>query len=74
MTVTVRLIGVFRIDRFKERTLEFSADVQISAIIELLGISDRAVGTVLINGVHAKKSDTLSDGDVLAILPILGGG
>ena len=74
MTVTVRLIGVFRIDRFKERTLEFSADVQILAIIELLGISDRAVGTVLINGVHAKKSDALSDGDVLAILPILGGG
>jgi molybdopterin converting factor small subunit len=74
MTITVQLFGVFRIDRFKERVLEQPPGASVQAVVEALRLSTPLLGTVLVNGVHARLDDQLNDGDLLVILPILEGG
>lgn len=74
MRVTVRLFGVFRIDRFKESVLELPPGSSVSTVIEQLRIPTPLLGTVLVQGVHARPEDPLTEGDVVTLLPILGGG
>ncbi len=74
MQVNVRLIGAFRIDRFKEKIEKYPAEASVKEIVSLLLIPNLALGIILINGNHAKIDDILSDGDTLSLLPILGGG
>lgn len=74
MQIKVRLIGAFRIDRFKERIAKYPVGTRVEEIVVQLQIPKRALGTVLINGVHARIDDALSEGDTLVLLPILGGG
>ena len=72
--IKVRLIGALRIDRFKEEITDYPIGIRVDGIVEQLQIPKRALGIVLINGVHAGYSDSLNEGDTLALLPILGGG
>jgi len=72
--ITVRLFGVFRIGRFKEEARDYPPGVDARAVVEDLQLPTRLLGTVLIKGVHASLDDQLADGDVLTLLPILGGG
>jgi len=74
MKVDIRLIGAFRIGRFKEKTADYPQGIRIDEIVAELQIPSTALGTVLINGVHAGTSDSLQEGDTLSLLPILGGG
>lgn len=74
MQITVRLIGAFRIDRFRERVTDYPVGTRVDEIVEELQIPRRALGTVLINGLHSGIHEPLKDGDTLALLPILGGG
>lgn len=74
MQVKVRLIGAFRTDRFKEEQAEYPVGTKIAEIVDQLQIPRRSLGTLLINGLHARIEDALSEGDTLALLPILGGG
>jgi len=74
MQIKVRLIGAFRIDRFKEMIIDYPLGTRVDEIVAQLQIPSRSLGTVLINGVHSRVSDTLKEGDTLALLPILGGG
>ena len=74
MKINVRLIGAFRIDRFKEQLFDYPIGTRVDEIVDRLQIPRRALGTVLINGVHAGIEDSLNEGDTLALLPILGGG
>lgn len=72
--ITIRLIGAFRINRFKEREACYPPGIRIEVIVDALQIPPRALGTVLINGLHAKTTDQPKDGDIVTLLPILGGG
>ena len=74
MQIKVRLIGAFRIDRFKENSDDYPAGTTVSEIVDQLQIPRRSVGIVLLNGLHAKLESPLNDGDTLSLLPILGGG
>ncbi|HEY5673942.1 MAG TPA: MoaD/ThiS family protein [Malonomonas sp.] len=74
MQVRVRLIGAFRLERFKEKILDYPDGTRVEEIFAQLQIPRRALGTVLINGSHARLDDVLTEGDNLALLPILGGG
>lgn len=74
MQIRVRLIGAFRLDRFKEKVFEYPDGTRVEEVFDPLQIPRRALGTVLINGSHAGLDDILRDGDTLALLPILGGG
>ena len=74
MRITIRLFGLFRIDRFKEEIRDDPPGTTARAVAAQLQLPSRHLGTVLINGVHAGLDDPLTDGDVLTLLPKLGGG
>lgn len=74
MRITVRLIGAFRIDRFEEMNIDCPAGTKVREIIQQLRITEEILGIALINGVYALKDEELKEGDILALLPILGGG
>jgi molybdopterin converting factor small subunit len=74
ITLTIKLYGVFRIARFKEKQLEFAAGVCANEVVELLQLNRQLLGIVLINDRHAEMDAELVNGDTLALLPILEGG
>ncbi len=74
MQITVSLHGVFRIDRFKLKVLEYPDGSSAQKIIDELQIHAKLLGIILINGTHAKAEDTLHNGDTLMLLPLLEGG
>lgn len=74
MTVTVRLVGVFRINRFKEQQLSLSEGCTVATVIDQLELSRRLLGIILINGRHGGEEDCLHDGDSLSLMPLLEGG
>jgi len=74
MQIELRLVGALRLERFKQKTVEFPEGATIADIIQQLNIPRKTHGLVLINGRHAKVTDTPKDGDSVTVLPILGGG
>jgi molybdopterin converting factor small subunit len=74
MKIVVRLHGVFRKGRFKENTRNYPEKATVREVVEELNLPRDVLGIVLINERHGDFDDSLSEGDVLTILPILGGG
>jgi molybdopterin converting factor small subunit len=74
ISVKIKLYGVFRIDRFKERQLDFADGACVDGVVEQLQLNRQLLGIILINDQHAEINSTLADGDTLALLPILEGG
>lgn len=74
MKINIKLIGVFRSGRFKEQNRYYSVGTRVQDVVKDLMLPQKHLGIVLINGVHARVDDMLSDGDSLSLLPILGGG
>lgn len=72
--VTVKLHGVFRIDRFKEERAEYPPGTTVQDIVQQLRLPDHILGIVLVNDVHGDIDTQLNDGDTLTLLPILDGG
>lgn len=74
MKVTIQLIGIFRIGRFKEALREYPAATRVREVVDELRIPDPLLGIVLINETHAAVDDLLSDGDTVCLLPFIDGG
>ena len=74
MQIKVRLVGAFRIGRFKEELREYPVGTSVRGVVDSLQLPEQILGIVLVNGIHAEFADILSDGDQLTILPILEGG
>ena len=74
MEITVKLFGVFRIERFKQSKLSMMDGCKAQAIIDQLQIPSTLLDIVLVNGVHADAEHVLQDGDILTLLPLLEGG
>ncbi len=74
MRITVKLVGLFRIDRFKEELKEYPSGVRVVEVIDNLKLPKDVLGIILVNGVHAGEQDILKEGDTLSILPLLDGG
>lgn len=74
MLVTVKLHGVFRINRFKEQTADYPQDTKVGDIVRQLCLPDHILGIILVNDVHSTLDASLRDGDILSLLPILDGG
>jgi len=72
--IRIKLYGVFRLERFREEIRSYPPGITARDVVVQLRISEQLLGIVLINGVHAGLDDSLQDGDVLSLLPILGGG
>ncbi len=74
MKVTIKLIGPFRIGRFKEEVREYPSALSVRDLIEEFRIPVNLLGIVLINGIHARVDDQLNDGDTVILLPFIDGG
>lgn len=74
MQVTIKLVGVFCRDRFKEERRSYQETATIREIVTELGISLPLLGIILINGSHAGIDDRFSDGDTITLLPFIDGG
>jgi sulfur carrier protein ThiS len=74
MKITIKLVGIFCIGRFKEDVQEYPAGTKVVEVVDDLHLSKDVLGIILINGVHAGEQDILSDGDRLSLLPVLDGG
>lgn len=74
MKVTVKLVGAFRVGRFKEDVREYPPSTCVWEIVEDLRIPNPLLGAVLINDVHAGGESMLHDGDTLCLLPFMDGG
>lgn len=74
MMITVKLVGMFRTDRFETENFDFPSDTRVLSVIESLELPKGLIGIILINGVHSGEQDILKEGDFLTILPLLDGG
>ena len=74
MKIKLKLFASFRIGRFKEAVREYPEGVTVDEIVKQLGIDKPSLGMILLNSRHARTVDELQDGDVLSLIPLLGGG
>jgi len=74
MRVTVKLFATFRKGRFDVDVREVPPGTTVSRIAEEAALPEKEIGIVLVNGRHTGLSRVLSDGDTLAIFPLVGGG
>ncbi len=74
MKIEIKLFAVLSVGRFKAETQEFSAGTSVEQVVKHLGFAEGDVGIVLINGKHGSIQDSLNDGDVLSLLPLMDGG
>lgn len=74
MRVTVKLFATFRKGRFDVDVREVPAGTTVSEIAESVELPGKEIGIVLVNGRHAGLSKVLSEGDAVAIFPLVGGG
>ncbi len=74
MKITIKLVGAFRVGRFKEEVREYPPSTCVREVVEDLRISNFLLGSVLINDVHAGGDSMLHDGDRLCLLPFMDGG
>lgn len=74
MHVTIKLVGTFRIGRFKEVAREYPTGTCVREVVEELRIPAPLLGIVLINEIHAGVENVLNDGDTLCLLPLIDGG
>ncbi len=74
MQVKIKLFATLRIDRFKEELRDINDGAEVAAIVRNLGIQEKELGAVLVNGRRVELKRVLVEGDVLAIFPLIGGG
>lgn len=72
--IEVRLFATFREEQKKILFLD-SKDIKTAKdVMAYLKIDYKDVAILLINGRHSKQDDIVSDGDVVALFPPVGGG
>lgn len=70
----IRLFATFREGRDKIVYLPAADYPTADSVIKKLDIPKEDVAILLINGKHSKLIDTVTDGDVIALFPPVGGG
>jgi len=74
MTITVKLFASLRTGRFEEQTLSIGEHTTVRDILARMTIPENEAANIFINDRLAGKDAVLADGDVLAVLPLIGGG
>ncbi|MGB4588011.1 MAG: MoaD/ThiS family protein [Clostridiaceae bacterium] len=72
--IEVRLFATFREGREKILYLDSNQFKIAGEVLDFVNIPHEQVAIYLINGRHSKVSDSIKDGDILAIFPPVGGG
>ena len=74
MNITIKLVGIFQIGRFKDAVREYPSGISVREVVDELRIPTHLLGTVLINQIHAGVEDVPVDGDTVYLLPFIDGG
>ncbi len=74
MVVTVKLFATFQAGRFEAAPREYPIGTRLSDIVDELRIPREEIGVLLVNSRHAELASKISQDDVVAIFPQIGGG
>lgn len=74
MKITVKLFATLRTGRFDETVLDIEGTAVIEYLLELLNLKHEEVAIIMINGRHCGRNTVISEGDVVALFPPIGGG
>ena len=74
MEIEVRLFAILRKGRFPKRMMKVADDARLADVLRELDISEEHVSLPLVNGQYSEMDLALSNGDVLALFPAIGGG
>ena len=74
MQITVKLFANFRNNRFNKEVRTIAPGVTVGAIVSELALTEEEVGVILINGRHSNLDQPLTEGDILSLFPLVGGG
>ena len=74
MKVTLKLFASFRTGRFDVETADYPPGTSVADVVDSLKLPRVELGIMLINNRHVKLDHLLSDGDIVALFPLLGGG
>jgi molybdopterin converting factor small subunit len=74
MHITVKLFATLRQGKFDIDTLDLPPGTTVGEIVERLGIPEKEVTLIFVNGVHGELQTEVKDGDTLALFPPVGGG
>ena len=74
MRITVKLFATLREGRFDKKSIECDEGTTIAKILKGLDISKRKASIIFVNNRHADLNHELSDEDVVALFPPVGGG
>lgn len=72
--ITIKLFAMLREGRFDTKIGEFPVGTMVCEIIQQLGIPEKEVTLIFINGRHRQPNTRLMDGDTVALFPPVGGG
>jgi len=74
MLITVKLFATLRNNRFDICDFDYPPGTKVIDIVQGLGLPEKEVTLILINGRHGEFPTELREGDVLAMFPPVGGG
>jgi len=74
MHITVKLFATLRQGKFDMDTLDLPPGTTVGEIIERLGIPEKEVTLIFLNGVHGELQTEVKDRDTVALFPPVGGG
>ena len=74
MDVEVTLFPPLRDNRFSKATVNLNPPATIQTLLKSLGIKEKEVESIYINSREASFDQTLSAGDHISFLPLIGGG
>jgi len=72
--VTIKLFAFFRESRFKIENRDLEKGTTVGNIVDVLGINREEIGVLMINSRHTTLETEVSENDILAIFPVIGGG
>ncbi len=74
MRITVKLFATFRTKRFDIEAREYPDGTTVEQIVDELELPREKLGIVMVNSRHVDLDREMSDGETLAIFPLVGGG
>lgn len=74
MKITVKFFATLSNGRVSEDEFQIPDGADIDTLLKKFNLKREEVAIIFINGKHAEYSSAISDGDVIAFFPPIGGG
>lgn len=74
MKLTIKLFANFREGRFDIAEGEYAEGITVGQIVDQLELPQEKLGILMVNSRHVKLERVMSEGETLAIFPLVGGG